>query len=191
VNDVTFAAAGYLHVLWVVLAVAVMVAWLDRRATGSLASLVSTRLWSRLVDRSSNARRNTALLLFAISGAMLTVALMRPQLGLRFVRTPRVGAEIMICLDVSRSMLAEDVAPNRLERAKAEIRELLGYLSGDQVGLIAFAGRAAVMSPMTPDFGFLRLVLDEVGPNSVARGVTRLEEPIRRAVAGFRQAGDV
>jgi hypothetical protein len=91
----------------------------------------------------------------------------------------------MVCLDVSKSMLAEDVAPNRLERAKAELNDLLTYLSGDQVGLIAFAGRAALLSPLTPDFGFLRLVLDEAGPHSVTRGGTRLEEPIRQPIAGL------
>jgi len=95
----------------------------------------------------------------------------------------------MVGLDVSRSMLAEDVAPNRLERAKAELRDLLSYLDGDQVGLIAFAGRATVLSPLTPDFSFLRLVLDGAGPHSVARGGTRLEEPIRKALAGFQDRG--
>ncbi len=94
----------------------------------------------------------------------------------------------MIAFDVSKSMLAEDVAPNRLERAKAEIVDLLSYLEGDQVGLIAFAGRATVLAPMTPDFSFLRLVLEGAGPHSVTRGGTRLEEPIRKAVQGFGPA---
>lgn len=186
-----FAAPAYVHLLWAVLILVAAIAWLDRRASSRLTELVSEALWPNLVVQSTTGRRLLALGLFALCGAALTIALMRPQLGLRFIRTPRVGAEIMICLDVSRSMLAEDVAPNRLERAKADIRELLGYLSGDQVGLIAFAGRASVLSPMTPDFGFLRLVLDQVGPSSVTRGGTRLEEPIRKAVAGFRRAGDV
>jgi Ca-activated chloride channel family protein len=116
---------------------------------------------------------------------------MRPQWGVEFVSAPRVGAEIMIALDVSRSMLAEDVAPNRLDRAKAEIRDLLTYLEGDQVGLIAFAGRASVLSPLTPDFGFLRLVLDNADVGSVRPGGTRLEQPIRKAVAGFGGEGDL
>jgi len=83
------------------------------------------------------------------------------------------------------------VAPNRLARAKAEIRDLLSYLEGTQVGLIAFAGRASVVAPLTPDFGFLRLVLDSAGPQTIRRGGTRLEEPIRKAIAGFGDAGDL
>jgi Ca-activated chloride channel family protein len=121
----------------------------------------------------------------------LVLALMRPQWGVEFVTSPQVGAEIMIALDVSKSMLAEDVAPNRLERAKAEIRDLLPYLEGDQVGLIAFAGRASVLCPLTPDFGFLRLVLDNVDVGTVRRGGTRLEEPIRKATKGFGGSGDL
>ena len=110
-----------------------------------------------------------AVILVALFGVL---ALMRPQWGLRYVETPRTGAELMVALDVSRSMLAEDVAPNRLERAKAEVRDLLAYLDGDQVGLIAFAGRASLLAPLTPDFSFFRLVLDGVGPHSVDRGGT-------------------
>ncbi|MDG2049699.1 MAG: VWA domain-containing protein, partial [Myxococcota bacterium] len=119
------------------------------------------------------------------------LSLMRPQWGVEFIESRASGAEIMIALDVSRSMMAEDVVPNRLERAKAEIRDLLPYLDGDQVGLIAFAGRASVLCPLTPDFGFLRLILDRVEPGTVGRGGTRLEEPIRKATAGFGDAGDL
>jgi Ca-activated chloride channel family protein len=191
VSSVYFAAPDNIHVFWLVLAVAVTVGLLERRALSSLGSLVSSIMQAMLVQQISVRRRMARLALLTACGAFLTLALMRPQVGLRFIETPRVGAEIMICLDVSNSMLAEDVAPNRLERAKAEIRDLLGYLGGDQVGLIAFAGRATVLSPMTPDFGFLRLVLDEAGPGSVTRGGTRLEEPIRKAIAGFGEAADV
>ena len=94
--------------------------------------------------------------LLGLAGVCLVAALMRPQWGLRFEEAPRAGAEIMICLDVSRSMLAEDAVPNRLERAKAEVVDLLPMLDGDHVGLTAFAGYASVVCPMTPDFGFLR-----------------------------------
>ena len=76
-----------------------------------------------------------------------------------------------------------------LGRAKAEILDLLSYLGRDHVGLIAFAGKATVLCPMTPDFGFLRTVLETAGPHSVARGGTNLEAPIRKAVAGFRGVG--
>jgi Ca-activated chloride channel family protein len=185
VNGLHFAEPGWVHALWAVFAVVALLAALERRGTGALERLVSPALQQRLVQRPSPWRRWLRIGLLGLAGVALVLSLMRPQLGLRHVATPRVGAEIMIALDVSRSMLAEDVAPNRLERAKAEIADLLPYLDGDAVGLIAFAGRAAVLSPLTPDQGFLRLVLEGAGPNSAQRGGTRLEEPIRMALEGF------
>lgn len=185
-----FASLHWIQLLWAILAFIALLAWLERRGQGDLDRFVATPLQPRLVLRTSSLRRALRLVLLGLCGFFITLALMRPQWGARFVTTSRVGAQIMVCLDVSRSMLAEDVAPNRLERAKAELRDLLGYLDGDQVGLIAFAGRATVLSPLTPDFGFLRLVLDGAGLHSVTRGGTRLEEPIRKALAGFRDRGE-
>ena len=189
-SEFQFADPQWARALWAVLAFVVLLSWLERRGGGALDRLLGGALQSRLVQRPSSWRRRLRLVLLGLSAACLVVALMRPQLGVRHVAAQRVGAQIMVALDVSKSMLAEDVAPNRLERAKAEIVDLLGYLDGDQVGLIAFAGRATVLAPMTPDFSFLRLVLDGTGPHSVSRGGTRLEEPIRKAVQGFGPAGD-
>lgn len=190
-TDFRFAEPAWGMLLWGVLAFTIALLWLEARAGGTLARFVSPLMQARLVRSPSVARRRTSIALLGLSLAFGVLALMRPQWGVQLIATPRVGAEIMVCLDVSNSMLAEDVAPNRLERAKAEIRDLLTYLHGDSVGLIAFAGRASVLAPITPDFSFLRLVLDSTGPRSVSRGGTRLEEPIRKAVAGFGAAATV
>ena len=187
-SEFRFAQPQWIHALWGVLVFVALLFWFDRRGSGALDQLIGDTLRRRLVRRPSAFRRRMRIALLGLSAACLVLALMRPQLGIRHVAAPRVGAEVMIALDVSKSMLAEDVAPSRLERAKAEIVDLLSYLEGDQVGLIAFAGRATVLAPMTPDFSFLRLVLDGAGPHSVTRGGTRLEEPIRKAVQGFGPA---
>jgi len=188
VSEFRFADPQWAHALWCVLAFVALLFWFDLRGAGALDQLISNTLQRRLVARPSSLRRRMRIVLLGLSAVCLVFALMRPQLGIRHVAAPRVGAEIMIALDVSKSMLAEDVAPSRLERAKAEIVDLLSYLDGDQVGLIAFAGRATVLAPMTPDFSFLRLVLEGTGPHSVTRGGTRLEEPIRKATQGFGTA---
>ncbi len=190
-NSFRFASPEYGLLLWLVAALGALLVWLDQRGGTLLARFVSTAMAKRLVVQHGLLRRLSRIGLLTAAGVFLVLALMRPQWGMRFVQTPRMGAEIMVALDVSRSMLAEDVAPNRLERAKAELRDLLPYLKGDKVGLIAFAGRASVISPLTPDFGFLRLVLDSTGPNSVSRGGTDLAEPIRKAVDGFGAQGDL
>jgi Ca-activated chloride channel family protein len=191
VSEFQFAEPQYIHGIWPVLMVVAGLAWLERRGGHALGRFVGPALQGRLVSRPTRLRRSLRIVLLAISALCLVAALMRPQWGVEFITAPRVGAEIMIALDVSKSMLAEDVAPNRLERAKAEIRDLLAYLEGDQVGLIAFAGRASVLCPLTPDFSFLRLVLDNTHVGSVRRGGTRLEEPIRKATQGFGAAGDL
>jgi Ca-activated chloride channel family protein len=190
VTGLEFAEPQWAQLFWALAALLGVLFWLERRGGAQLSRFVSTQLQERLVRMPAQWRRTLRVGLLGVCFAFLILALMRPQWGLRYVTTPRAGAEIMICLDVSKSMLAEDVAPNRLERAKAEITDLLSYLREDKVGLIAFAGRATVLSPLTPDFGFLRLVLDNAGPHSVTRGGTRLEEPLRKALSGFGPAGE-
>jgi Ca-activated chloride channel family protein len=190
-SDFRFANPNWIHAIWLVAALVVLLFWLDWRRRDVLSRLLSMTMQSRLVGKLSQTRRWLSIALFGLSAVCLVVALMRPQWGLTYQETPRVGAQIMVCLDVSKSMLAEDTAPSRLERAKVELTDLLTYLQGDQVGLIGFAGRATVLCPLTPDFGFFRLILDGAGPDSVGRGGTRLEEPIRKALDGFRTETDV
>lgn len=189
-NDFRFAEPGLVHAVWGVILLGALLLALELRSGGALDRWMSRTLQERLVARARRPRRILRTLFLALAAFFLVVALMRPQLGITFVSTPRVGARVMVCLDVSRSMLAEDAVPNRLERAKAEIRDLLPLLEGDQVGLIAFAGRAAVLCPMTPDFSFFRLVLDGVTANCVGKGGTRLEDPIRKAMEAFGEGGD-
>ena len=190
-SGIQFAHPEWAYALWAVGLVALILIVLELRSGRDLDRFLKPGMQDRLVRRLPRSRRFGSLALLILALTAIVIALMRPQWGIEFIKTPQVGAEIMIALDVSRSMLAEDVAPNRLERAKAEIRDLLPYLDGDQVGLIAFAGRASVLSPLTPDFGFLRLVLDHVRVGSVSRGGTRLEEPIRKATEGFGSTGDL
>lgn len=189
-NEFRFADPERVHVIWAVLVLTAVLVALELRSSGALDRFISRVLQGRLVARTSRVRRIARAACLGLTMLFLVLALMRPQFGLTFVSTPRVGAEILVCIDVSRSMLAEDVVPNRLERAKAEVRDLLPYLEGDQVGLIAFAGRASIRCPLTPDFSFFRLVLDGVSANSVGRGGTRLEDPIRKAIDAFGGAGD-
>ncbi|MBF0109888.1 MAG: VWA domain-containing protein [Magnetococcales bacterium] len=184
-SEPSFAHPEAIHLLWAILGLMTALFILDRRARRRLSLVIAPPLQTGLVSGPGRVRRGLGLFFTTLTLVFLTIALMRPQWGTHQVITPRSGANLMVCLDVSKSMLAEDVAPNRLERAKAELRDLLSHLHGHQVGLILFAGRATVVSPLTPDFGFFRLALDQAAPNSVSRGGTRLEEPIRKAIAGL------
>ena len=191
-NTFQFANTDWIHAVWLVLGTGVLLIALELRGRHVLDLLVSRLLQTRLVYRPSLPRRVGAILLAVLAMLMLVLAVMRPQWGMTVQHVGRVGAQVMVCLDVSKSMLAEDVAPNRLDRAKIELDSLLGLMDeGQQVGLLAFAGKATVLCPMTTDFGFLRLVLNETGPRSVGRGGTKIGDAIRKAVDGFRMAGDM
>ncbi|MCU0962298.1 MAG: VWA domain-containing protein, partial [Pirellulaceae bacterium] len=187
-----FAQSEWVHLLWGALALAGFLAWLEFRGRAVLDRFVSRAMQARLVVRHSLLRRLSAVMCVMLAWILLVCALMRPQWGLTVQQSVRVDAQIMVCLDVSKSMLAEDVAPSRLERAKIELDALLGLLGeGEQVGLIAFAGKATVLCPLTTDFGFLRLVLADTEPSSVGLGGTQIGAAIRQALDGFRDAGDV
>ena len=110
-SPVHFVHPEFVHGLWVWGCAVLVLVLLERRGSDALDRLVSTALQSRLVDRPSRWRRWTRVGLLGIAGFAMVVALMQPQWGSRFVATPRVGSEIMIALDVSRSMLADDAKP--------------------------------------------------------------------------------
>lgn len=113
---------------------------------------------------------------------MLAAGLARPQSNPREVESERTGRDVIFLLDVSRSMLATDVAPNRLERAKLWIGDLVAQLRGDRFALVAFAGSASVRSPLTSDRLFFRMTLDELTPDSVSRGGTNIGDAIRKTL---------
>lgn len=178
---------GAIWGLWGV--AALLAAWiiLESRGRGALARFLSPAMQARLVTRASLARAIVTLALFATALGAGVWALMRPQTRGQdqAVLASQFSADVMIVLDVSKSMLAEDVAPNRLTRAKAEISEMVRQLPGHRVGLVVFAGRAALLCPLTPDHSYFNLVLRGVDVNSVGRGGTRIGEAIRVATAGF------
>jgi Ca-activated chloride channel family protein len=95
----------------------------------------------------------------------------------------RSGRDVVFVLDVSRSMLSQDLRPNRLERAKLAVRDVLEVVRGDRTGLVAFAGTAVVKCPLTTDYTFTRMALDELTPDSVSRGGTAIGDGIRAAIS--------
>lgn len=117
------------------------------------------------------------LLLGAI--AALLAALARPVDRARSAPVTTLGRDVCFVVDVSRSMLAEDLVPNRLERSKLWIRDTLGVLSGDRVALVAFAGDGRVICPLTHDYGFFATMVDELQPDSVGAGGTLIGDAMR------------
>lgn len=175
------------HLLWLALGATALLAWLELRGREHLARFVSRAMQARLAARATIERRIARLVAICACLCFGVLALMRPQTAgeVESVRTSRVSADIMVVLDVSKSMLAEDAAPSRLARAKAEISALVDQLEGHRMGLVAFAGGATLLSPLTSDDGFFRMMLRSADPSSVSRGGTHIGEGVRTALEAF------
>ena len=185
-NNIVFAGPAYVHFIWLALALVVALAVLELRMRDTLGRFLSPEMQVRLVRSQTLTRRIVKLVLITATLTFGVLAIMRPQTpGGTETLSRTIRSDVMVVLDVSKSMLAEDSAPNRLDRAKAEIIELIEQIKDHRLGLVVFAGRASVKSPLTTDYGFFRLVLRNVGPDSVGRGGTRIGDAIRKATQAF------
>lgn len=170
-----------LHLLWLVPALAALWSYGAWRRRNALERFAANPLLLQLNDQLHPGKRRwkQALLLAAV--AFLIVGLARPAWNPQPQIVNREGRDVVFIVDVSRSMLAEDLAPNRLDRAKLAIRDCLEGLNGDRVGLIAFAGSSVVKCPLTLDYGFFRMMLEEIGPDDISRGGTLIGDALRKA----------
>jgi Ca-activated chloride channel family protein len=148
---IEFARPMWLWGLAAVLPVAVLLLVAARRRRGALGAFVGADLEEALAPGYSWRRQLAKGVLRVTALAMLIVAAAGPRFGSQLVKVEREGIDVVIALDTSLSMLAEDVAPNRLDAAKREISDLIGGLKGDRVGLVAFAGGAVTLWPLTRD----------------------------------------
>jgi Ca-activated chloride channel family protein len=180
----TFAYAPLLHLLWLVPVALLFFIWTARRRRRALERLIGPRLSGRLAVSVSRRRRawKAVLILAALLTAVLALA--RPQYGRKLRMIQRKGIDIVIALDTSDSMLAEDIKPNRLERAKQEISSLIDRLRGDRVALVAFAGESFVQCPLTSDYGAAKMFLDIID-QSIQPG-TAIAKAIQTGTAVFQ-----
>lgn len=186
-DDWTWKHDEYVHLVWAVLALVAVLIVLELRGRDALARFLSPRMQRRLAVRPSIDRSLARLALVAVALLAGVGALMRPQAPAEgeTVVSLRAAADIVVVLDVSRSMLAEDVPPNRLTRAKAEIAGMARQLASHRLGLVVFAGRASQRSALTPDQSYFNLALRGVDTRSAGRGGTRIGEAVRAAVGMF------
>ncbi|MEZ6195564.1 MAG: VWA domain-containing protein [Planctomycetota bacterium] len=172
--------------LLVPVAAAALLIWDARRRRALLESLLDRRLVATMVVGAAPGRRRLKGALLVLALAAIAVALMRPQWGTKEVALVRRGIDLVFAIDTSKSMLAEDVAPNRIERVKQDVRWFLrDVVDEDRVGLVAFAGTARTLCPLTLDRGAFEIFLDELDVGAVSRGGTDLEAALRSALAAF------
>ena len=181
-----FAAPAYGWLLPVVAVVALLALRAARQRSRQLLLLAEAHLAEQLTAGIDPRRRffREALLVAAL--LFMVIALMRPQWGMVAESRVTTGLDIVIAVDVSRSMLAVDLPPSRLSAAQAAIGRLLDGLAGDRIGLVAFAGSAFLVCPLTSDYDIVRQVLADLGPGTIAKGGSSIAAPLVEARRAFR-----
>ena len=184
----TFARPALLHFLWLLPLVVALFWWAETRRRALIGRIVAPKLRALLAGNTSPLRRwfRMACVLGALGFLIITMA--GPRLGYDTMEIPHRGRDVVIAMDVSRSMLATDVAPNRLDRAKLLAEDLIDELGSDRVGLIAFAGSAFLQAPLTLDHGAVLAALDEMDTTVIPKGGTNIAAAIRMAEEAFGKA---
>ncbi len=180
-----FTEPKYLYLLGLIPFVAIFLIWAVSQRKAALSKLGEYHLVLSLSDSVSCPKRRWKIALWFVTLIFIVVAVARPIWGTQVTVNAQKGVEVMVALDVSCSMFAEDIKPNRLERAKLTIEELMAELGGNDVGLVIFSGAAFVQFPLTADFYTARSFLDSVGPWSISRQGTVLDEAINVSMDGF------
>jgi Ca-activated chloride channel family protein len=180
-----FAASEMLFAYLLVPALVALAWWARARKQRDMERLADRDLLDRLTASVSRRGQLTKTILVVAAVGLLVTALARPQFGSRVETVRREGRDVLIALDLSASMVAEDMAPNRLEKAKFAIADLIDQLDGDRVGLVAFAGEAFVQSPLTLDYGAARLFLNAMEPDMMSVQGTNLGQAIAVSLDAF------
>lgn len=138
-------------------------------------------LFSRLVPDKSSFKPLLKLIVLLLAFSSLTIALVNPKIGTKLETIKREGVDIVFAVDVSKSMLAEDIAPNRMEKSKRLVSEIISQLASDRVGIIAYAGTAFPQLPITTDFASAKMFLQGMNTNMLSSQGTAIDEAIKLA----------
>ncbi|MCW8812493.1 MAG: VWA domain-containing protein [Ignavibacteriaceae bacterium] len=180
-----FANPEYLNALYLIPVLVLLFWYLGRNRKKILQKFADKELHKTLFPTDSNLKRWTKFIIILLSLGCLIIAAANPQVGTKLTEVKQTGIDVFILLDVSNSMMAEDIKPSRLEKAKYQISNLINKLRGDRIGLIIFAGQAYVQIPLTTDYSAANLFLSAVDVNSVPSQGTAIASAIKLATASF------
>jgi len=180
-----FVHGWVLFLVWALLAFAAVWLLLYRQKQKSLLAFLAEPMLLKLAPSIKPFRFYWQIAFVQAGLLLLLIAAARPQWGMEERTVFQRGRDLIIALDVSRSMLARDVHPSRLQRAKADVQDLLRELRGDRVALFTFRGHAVQLCPLTTDYAYLEQILDDVTVESAPRGETNIGDAIEKALAAF------
>ena len=176
----------YLWIL-VIIPILILLFYINLIITKKYKLKITTELWERITNNLSSWKHHFKFYLIIISVLLLIVAIANPLRGTKLEEVKQEGVDIFIAIDVSLSMLAEDVAPNRIEKSKFEINKLIDKLSGDRIGIISFSGTSFVQLPITSDYSAAKMFVDVISTESNPTPGSDLENAITLAEKSFYQ----
>ena len=182
-----FASVYYFNLLWLFLALVVFCFYIFRRYRNALSRWGDFALVEKLINKVSFRKKKIKIGLLLSAILLIIIALAQPQWGYRWEILKRRGIDIVVVLDTSKSMLADDIKPNRLAAAKLEMEDLLQVLQGDSIGLVVFAGTSFLQCPLTLDYRAFRMFLDDVDTNTIPRPGTDIGEALKKALRVFEK----
>jgi len=185
-----FASPILFQLLWLIPALLFLHRYAGWRRRQAAVRIGDAALVEKLSSSVNRRRRGQRSLLLLVGLALAVVALARPQYGSKVRVVEREGVDVIVALDVSKSMLAEDVKPSRLVRAKGEVSTMIERLRGDRIGLVAFAGDAFVQCPLTLDYSAARMLLDGIDAATVPEPGTALGKAIEVSTSLFPMKSD-
>ena len=177
----------FLYFLALIPLIAIGLYFYNRWQKKSIEKFGDENLVIELMQNHSKARKNIKNTLFIFSIAFLIIGISNPQIGTKMEEVKREGVDLMIAIDLSHSMMAQDIKPNRLERAKQAISRLIDKLEGDRIGLVVFAGEAYVQLPITTDYSAAKLFLSTVNTSIIPTQGTKIGNAIDLCVKSFDQ----
>ena len=180
-----FSNLKYAHLFWLVPLLIIFYIWAFRSKRRALATFAQQHLVPMLTSTVNWRGQKLKAMLGVLVAFLLIFALIGPRWGFQWHEVKRQGIDIMVAIDTSNSMLAQDVKPSRLERSKLAIEELLDLLQGDRIGLIAFAGNSFLQCPLTLDYSAFAIALNAVEAGIIPRGGTSISSAIRTAITAF------
>lgn len=176
---------GNYDALWILFALVIVILpayiWNFWRKGRALKVLASMDILKRINASVSLSRQVFKAIVLMVAFVFIVIALSRPMWNPKPREVKRKGRDVVILLDVSRSMLADDIKPNRLERARIAIKDMMERLAGDRIAIVTFAGDSTVRCPLTNDYSFVRMVLNNITTESTTMGGTRVGDAIRDA----------
>lgn len=178
-SDIHFTDIKMFLLLWLLPLLLLLFFYAAGRRKKSLAAFVGPDILQKFPVKPASAKRGKRFFLFCLAVSFIILALTRPAWNLTETTVKQSGRDVVFMIDVSKSMLATDLKPNRLERAKLAINDCVEKIQGDRVALVAFAGSTTIKCPLTQDYGFFLMMLDAITPTTVGKGGTLIGDALR------------